>query len=106
MNLIINLTNSIRIKLKKLAASGPVRLFTPYKRRRRNQPNVEQTPNNVQAKQKKPSEEESEHDHGIVTKEETTWESITDGIDGTSEYIDSSSQSKFSLQNETVRRIS
>lgn len=96
------------------AASGPVRLFTPYKRRRRNQSSVEQTPNNVQAKQKKPTEEEIEHDHsgvgggigvgvgvsvgigggGIVTKEETTWESITDGIDGTNEYIDTSSQSK------------
>lgn len=56
---------------------------------------MEQTPNNVQAKQKKSSEEEAEHDQGIVTKEETTWESITDGIDGTSEYIDSSSQSEF-----------
>lgn len=77
------------------AASGPVRLFTPYKRRRRNLPNVEQSPNNIQAKQKKQSEEEVEHDQGIVTKEETTWESITDGIDGTSEYIDSSSQSKL-----------
>lgn len=107
------------------AASGPVRLFTPYKRRRRNQPNVEQTPNNVQAKQKKTTEEEIEHDHsgvgsgvgvtvgvsvggggsgsggvgggvgGIVTKEETTWESITDGIDGTNEYIDTSSQSEL-----------
>lgn len=76
------------------AASGPVRLFTPYKRRRRNLPNVEQLPNNVQAKQKKPSEEEAEHDQGIVTKEETTWESITDGIDGASEYIDTSSQSE------------
>lgn len=107
------------------AASGPVRLFTPYKRRRRNQPNVDQTPNNVQAKQKKPTEEEIEHDHsgvggggcgvgvgvsvgvsvggssgggGIVTKEETTWESITDGIDGTNEYIDSSSQSKLFVE--------
>lgn len=107
------------------AASGPVRLFTPYKRRRRNQPNVEQTPNNVQAKQKKTTEEEIEHDHsgvgsgvgvgisvgvsvggggsgsggggggGVVTKEETTWESITDGIDGTNEYIDTSSQSEL-----------
>lgn len=113
------------------AASGPVRLFTPYKRRRRNQTN-EQTPNNVQAKQKKSSaEEEIEHDHsggggggvggggggggiaggggmgavvgiggasggGCMPKtEETTWESITDGIDGTSEYIDTSSQSEY-----------
>ena len=58
-------------------------------------PNVEQSPNNIQAKQKKQSEEEVEHDQGIVTKEETTWESITDGIDGTSEYIDSSSQSEL-----------
>lgn len=74
-----------------------MRLFTPYKRRRRNQPNVEQTPNNIQAKHKKPSDEEIEHDQGIVTKEETTWESITDGIDGTTEYIDTSSQSKWPL---------
>ncbi|XP_031617221.1 deformed epidermal autoregulatory factor 1 isoform X2 [Contarinia nasturtii] len=73
-------------------ASGPVRLFTPYKRRRRNQTNAEQSPNSERSKQKKPNEEEVEHDQGIVTKEETTWESITDGIDGTSEYIDSSSQ--------------
>lgn len=86
-----------------VAASGPVRLFTPYKRRRRNQPSVEQSPNNVQAKQKKPSEEETEQDHGIVTKEETTWESITDGIDGTSEYIDSSSQSKSSAIGQTAK---
>lgn len=108
------------------AASGPVRLFTPYKRRRRNQPSVEQTPNCVQAKQKKTAEEEIDHDHsgvvsgvgvgvsvgvsvggggggggsgsgggGIITKEETTWESITDGIDGTNEYIDTASQSEF-----------
>lgn len=75
-----------------------MRLFTPYKRRRRNQPNVEHTPNNIQAKQKKPSDEEIEHDQGIVTKEETTWESITDGIDGTTEYIDASSQSKWPLK--------
>lgn len=74
-----------------LAASGPVRLFTPYKRRRRNQP-VEQTPNNVQTKLKK---DDIVHDQGIVTKEETTWQSITDGIDGASDYIDSSSQSMF-----------
>lgn len=87
--------NCVLICLVCAAASGPVRLFTPYKRRRRNQPNVEQSPNNLQAKQKKPSEDDSEHDQGIVTKEETTWESITDGIDGTSEYIDSSSQSKY-----------
>lgn len=113
---------SLRFKFRFIsgvAASGPVRLFTPYKRRRRNQTNLEQTPNNVQAKQKKSTEEEIEHDHsvincggaggvggavgigggaggGIVTKEETTgWESITDGMDGTNEYIDTSSQSMF-----------
>lgn len=74
------------------AASGPVRLFTPYKRRRRNQTNIEQhTPNNVQAKQKKPTEEEIIPDQGVVTKEETTWQSITDEIDGANEFIDSSS---------------
>lgn len=82
------------------AASGPVRLFTPYKRRRRNQANIEQhTPNNnVQAKQRKPAEEEILPDHGVVTKEETTWQSITDGIDGASEFIDTSSQSEFGFR--------
>lgn len=72
-----------------------MRLFTPYKRRRRNQPNIDPAQNNAQVKQvKKTSDEEIVHDQGIVTKEETTWQSITDGIDGTSEYLDSSSQSK------------
>lgn len=82
------------------AASGPVRLFTPYKRRRRNQTNIEQhTPNNVQAKQKKPTEEEILPDQ-VVTKEETTWQSITDEIDDANEFIDTSSQSEchFFLQ--------
>lgn len=76
-----------------LAASGPVRLFTPYKRRRRNQINMDNS--NIQIKLKKQSEEESENDQGIVTKEETTWQTITDGIDGTGEYIDSSQSTCF-----------
>lgn len=66
----------------------------------RNQSNIEQTG------------EEIEHEHsvgvcvgcggslmavvgGIVTKEETAWESITDGIDGTNKYIEVSSQVGF-----------
>lgn len=79
------------------AASGPVRLFTPYKRRRRNQITIETT-NDIQNKQKKTSEDENiivHHDQGIVTKEENTWQSIADGIDTTGEYIDSTSQSKW-----------
>lgn len=74
-----------------------MRLFTPYKRRRRNQQNIEQSPNNIQVKLKKPAEEEIVHDQGVVTKEETTWQSITDGLDGASEYIDTSSQSEYSF---------
>lgn len=48
-----------------LAASGPVRLFTPYKRRRRNQINHHDT---LQTKIKKQSEEDSENDQAVVTK--------------------------------------
>lgn len=75
------------------AASGPVRLFTPYKRRRRNQISIETT-NDIQSKQKKSSDDENiivQHDQGIVTKEETTWQSIADGIETAGEYIDSTS---------------
>lgn len=54
--------------------------------------NVETANDSVQAKVKKPGEEEPDVDHGV--KEENTWESITDGIDGNAEFIDSSSQSK------------
>lgn len=74
-----------------IAASGPVRLFTPYKRRRRNQLSAETTNDSVQAKVKKVGEEEPETEEGV--KEENTWESITDGIDGNNEFIDSTSQS-------------
>lgn len=77
------------------AASGPVRLFTPYKRRRRNQISVDTSP--LQIKQKKPSEEdEPESNPGIVTKEESTWQTIADGIDASNsiDYIDPSTHSK------------
>lgn len=90
-----------------LAASGPVRLFTPYKRRRRNQLNAETTivgttttsaavAEGIQAKVKKTAENDGDHiDQSIVTKEESTWESIADGIDASTEYIDSTSQSNL-----------
>lgn len=73
---------------KLLAASGPVRLFTPYKRRRRNQLN-----HDMQVKIKKQSEDDSENDQTIVTKQETNWQSITDGIDASNDYLNSSTQS-------------
>lgn len=76
--------------MKCLAASGPVRLFTPYKRRRRNQISVETSP--IQ-KQKKT--EEPEPTPTIVTKEEATWQTITDGIDASNDYLDTSSHSKL-----------
>lgn len=75
---------------KLLAASGPVRLFTPYKRRRRNQINHHDT---LQTKIKKQSEEDSENDQAIVTKEETNWQTITDGIDASNDYLNSTTQS-------------
>lgn len=77
------------------AASGPVRLFTPYKRRRRNQGNSEASP--VQTKQKKPVVVEEEPEPavpGIVTKEEATWQTIGDGIDASNDYIDHTTHSK------------
>lgn len=46
-------------------------------------------------KMKKHSEEDSENDQSIVTKEETAWQTITDGIDGSEDYMDSSSQRNY-----------
>ena len=68
------------------AASGPVRLFTPYKRRRRNQLNLEQ--GGLILKVKKQSEDDSENDQNIVTKEEPSWQQITDGIDNSNGFLD------------------
>lgn len=48
-------------------------------------------------KVKKHSEEDSENDQSIVTKEESGWQTITDGIDGSNDYLDSTSQCKFFL---------
>lgn len=83
------------MNLSCIAASGPVRLFTPYKRRRRNQVNPDSS---VHMKMKKHSEEDSENDQSIVTKEETAWQTITDGIDGSEDYMDSSSQRNYLSQ--------
>lgn len=56
-------------------------------------------PCNVQSKAKKPCDDEIIHEtqQTIVTKEETTWQSITEDIDCASEYIDASSQSMLLL---------
>lgn len=80
------------------AASGPVRLFTPYKRRRRNQITPDSTRNVQHSKQKKttaeqdPESEEGDHHQqqmsnnsggsvSVATKEEPNWQTITDGLD-------------------------
>lgn len=80
-------------------ASGPVRLFTPYKRRRKNIVNHHDT---LQTKIKKQSEEDSENDQSIVTKEETNWQTITDGIDASNDYLNSSTQNDFSVVSEAI----
>lgn len=46
---------------------------------------------------KKQSEEDSENDQTIVTKEETNWQTITDGIDASNDYLNSSAQSMIFL---------
>lgn len=72
-------------------ASGPVRLFTPYKRRRRNQ--VDQELDSAKKKrmpQPIKTEEIILADQNLVTKEET-WQNL-EGMDGTAEYLDQTSQ--------------
>lgn len=83
-------------------ASGPVRLFTPYKRRRRNQ--VDQELDSAKKKRIMTPIKTDEiilTDQNIVTKEET-WQTL-DGIDGTAEYLDQSSQSD--IENFPFKRL-
>jgi len=74
-----------------LAASGPVRLFTPYKRRRRNQ--IDSDNDSVKKKRQNiPIDPltDSETDQ-IIAKEEETWQTLADGIDGSTDYLEHSS---------------
>lgn len=68
-----------------------MRLFTPYKRRRRNQ--VDQELDSAKKKrmpQPIKTEEIILADQNLVTKEET-WQNL-EGMDGTAEYLDQTSQ--------------
>lgn len=62
------------------SATGPVRLFTPYKRKRR-----KEMMDGSMHKKMKESGDESDGEPGILTKDEA-WQSLTDGLDS-SEYL-------------------
>lgn len=71
-------------------------MFTPYKRRRRNQIHNDTGISGIQIKMKK-HEEDSENDQSIVPKEESDWQTIADNIDGSNDYLDSTSQSNNNI---------
>lgn len=81
------------------AASGPVRLFTPYKRRRKNLVNHHES---VVLTKIKKQEDDSENDQSIVTKEETNWQTITDGIDASNDYLNSTTQSENQFEPNSI----
>lgn len=74
--------------------SGPVRLFTPYKRRRRNQISNADEINDATAKKKRTSltgGDDSEMDQNIIqSKEDTTWATIAEGLDASDLDLDAS----------------
>ncbi|XP_055378692.1 deformed epidermal autoregulatory factor 1 isoform X2 [Condylostylus longicornis] len=90
-------------------ASGPVRLFTPYKRRRRNHAEEIGTANHVPKKKRTeiPIKQEeillSAADPNLVSKVEN-WTALSDTLDASSEFLDPLAQTYYDT-NQFLKRL-
>ncbi|GAB0093059.1 Deformed epidermal autoregulatory factor 1 [Sergentomyia squamirostris] len=82
------------------SATGPVRFFTPYKRRRRNQIELD----NKKKHQSALSDEYAEEKPVVIAKEEP-WATIAEGIDGSSDFLDASQVAEGNMPLERLKAL-
>ncbi|XP_055695489.1 deformed epidermal autoregulatory factor 1 isoform X2 [Lutzomyia longipalpis] len=82
------------------SATGPVRFFTPYKRRRRNQIEID----NKKKRQSGSADEYTEQEPVVIAKEEP-WGALADGIDGSSDFLDATQVAEGNIPLERLKTL-
>lgn len=77
-----------------------MRFFTPYKRRRRNQIEID----SKKKRQSGSADEYAEQEPVVITKEEP-WGTLTDGIDGSSDFLDTTQIAEGNIPLERLKSL-